>query len=695
MYHCFVHELEVEAEKTTENVRSKPFLETRFGGLAPEIREIVFVNLLATPPPDGGRDFRAEQTRIIDRSPISLSAFVDLKASCLAVLRTCRQIYLEAFPVFYARKFYYLANSQELATFHKFGGYLGVGPRLFRTDTITSLCLKDLVITVPRWTPYLIDRLTSQFHFANREKLEAERTNQLDPKLVLADLNDMKSLRKICLCMRVGQEWEYLYFLFRIRGLERGVIDFVDNFHWIIRSQNVLRHNWSLQYASFPTQFYKKGKYFETLNYHDVRIQGEVLNIDSRASDLVEGDERWVEVEMGSRNYEERLQVEQHAPTVPGQGSGNQHELPAGDGNDPSTEDRSDQGSEDLQGHLDGEGDGAPTENEPDQGSNDLHRQQYGEGNNTHIENEQDPESHDLQGQLVGENADSEKNDQPDQESGSPPNPTDDLPKEESDDLKDPRNTKDRTVPTATESTQPLEVPLDLVNDRITFVQAETYPAQNSAVTLTMEAKDNLEAKPRNKTQSTGGISSGIECEDHRHAQTQTEPLDSEYRNAETQIEPGGLPKDLQQENQMPTAPSQNASTSYQDTVHQPKVRIGQQLSTQRKPQPSKEPQDLTKSQPKKTTSPQKPSNRQVSKQPKTPIASVDISTLKPECQYQAVPSTKIHIHGCVRAAALMLALSLFYLVLYAKLESTLSQLLALFLFILLFFVALWSEESA
>ena len=689
---------------------------------------MVFVNLLATPPPDGGRDFRVEQTRMMDRSPISLSAFVDLKASCLAILQTCRQIYLETFPMFYASKSYYLANSQDFATFHDFGCYWGLGPRSFRADTITSLCLKDLVISQPKWKPYQIDFLTSERHTGNREKLEAERISYLDSKLAIADLYDMKGLRKICLCMRVGQERDYLHFLFRIHGLNRGVIDFVDNFHWTIRSQNVLGHDWSLQYTPFSTQFYRKGKDFEVLSYLDTSIQEEVLNIDSRASDLVEGDERWVEVKIGSRNYEERLPEEQHVPILLGQGSENQHELPAGEGNDHSTEDRSDQGSEDLQGQLDGEGDGAPAENEPDQGSNDLHRQQYGEEDNTHIENEQDPESHDLQGQLVEENADSEKNDQPDQESGSPPNLSDDddrnsqaesdtnkesvtlqgppsqdytgamsenLPKEEFKGLEDPPNTEDRIVPTAIESNQPLEVPFDLVNDRITFVQAEIYPAQNSAVTLTLEAKDNLEAKPRDNTQSTGGVSSGIECEDHRHAQTQTEPLDSENRNAETQIEPGGLPKDLQQGNQMPTAPSQNASTSYQDTVHQPKVRIGQQLSTQRKPKPSKEPQDLTKSQPKKTTSPQKPSNHQVSKQPKTPIASVDISTLKPECQYQAVPSTKIHIHGCVRAAALMLALSLFYVVMYAKLESTLGQLLALFLFILLFFVALWSEESA
>lgn len=728
MYHCFVHRLEEESEKTSKNVHLKPFLETGFGGLAPEIRETLFINLLATPPPFGGRDFRVEQTRMTDRSPISLSTFVDLKASCLAVLQTCRQIYLEAFPIFYARKSYYLANSQEFATFLRFGGYLGVGPRLFRMDTITSLCLKDLIINRPAWTPQQTDAPMSRTLTLIREELQAERTNVLDPKLLIAGLKEMKSLRKICLCMRVGQEWEYLYFLFETRGLERGVIEFVDNFHWTIRSQNVLGHDWSLQYTAFPTRFFKRGKNFEMLSYDDISIQREVLKIDSRASDLVEGDERWVEVDIGSRNYEERLPEEQHAPTVPGQVSENQQGLPGGEGIDASTEDGSDQGSEDLQGQLDGHGDGAPMEDEPGQGSDDLQGQQYGEESDAQTENEHDPESDDLQGQSVGQNNDSENDDQSDQESSSPQNLTDDddrnsqaesdtnqesvtlqgppsqdytgamsesLSKGESEDLEDPPNTEDRTVSTATESTQLLGVSLELVDDRITVVRAQTDPAETSAVALTVENKDDLEAKPKNKTQSTGDVSSGTECEDHRHAQTQKEPLDSEYRNAETQIEPGGLPKDLQRENQMPTALSKNASTSDQDTVRQPKVRIGQQLSAQPKPKPSKEPQDLTKPQPEKPKSPQKPSNYQIPKQPKTHLAMTDTSTLKAERQYQPVPSTTVHIHGCVRAAALMLGLSLFYVVMYAKLENTLGQLLALLLFVLLFFVALWSEESA
>ncbi len=90
-----------DPEMTAEQIQSlydaskpvlRPFLETGFGRLAPEIRAIIFTNLLATPPPCGGRDFRLEQESMVTRAPISLLKFVDLKASCLAALQICRQI---------------------------------------------------------------------------------------------------------------------------------------------------------------------------------------------------------------------------------------------------------------------------------------------------------------------------------------------------------------------------------------------------------------------------------------------------------------------------------------------------------------------------------------------------------------------------------------------------------------------------
>ena len=98
--------------------------------------------------------------------------------------------------------------------------------------------------------------------------------------------------------MRVGQELEYLRFLFRIKGLRHGFVNFVDNSHWTIRSQSILGDEWQLQYAYAGIRDLPMG--FQRL-YDFGHFHREVLDIDSRASDLNEGDERWVEVDIGTR----------------------------------------------------------------------------------------------------------------------------------------------------------------------------------------------------------------------------------------------------------------------------------------------------------------------------------------------------------------------------------------------------------
>ena len=163
------------------------------------------------------------------------------------------------------------------------------GRPLFRADTITSICVKDLVIKMP---------------IGSHKPVEL-----LDPLVPSNLFGNMKSLRKICLCMRVGQELKYLQFLFRIEGLRRGVVNFSDNSHWTIRSQNILGDKWQLQYAyaQFPNLGPRRlGKNFQRV-YRYARFHGEILDIDSRASDLNEGDERWVEVDIGTRDYEGRI----------------------------------------------------------------------------------------------------------------------------------------------------------------------------------------------------------------------------------------------------------------------------------------------------------------------------------------------------------------------------------------------------
>lgn len=701
-----------------------PFVKSGLGGLAPEIRQQIYNNLLAIPPPYAGRDYRARETQILDKSPISLATFVDLRASCLVILQVCRQIYVEAFPTFYAAKSYYLANPRDLARFFKYGGYRGYlkrGPQLCRVDTITSLCLMNLVIHRPRWTPDQIDQLMSRPHHTfDREALETEWINELDPKLILVDLDEMKSLRKICLCMRVGQEWEYLRFLFNISGLTRGVIEFGDNFHWAICSQSLSGGDWNLQYSAFPNGSYRKGKNFEKLDYRDVNIQGEVLNIDSRASDLVGDDDRWVEVDIGSRNYEEMWPDWQHAPgVVPGHGSENEERLPGGEDTDFSTDDGSDHESEDLQEVLDGEEDGTQAEREPDQESDDPQGQPEEGENGTQTDNldEQGQEFRDLQGQpdreYKGAQSDEEPVEEPDEESGYRENLADgdDHNAQAGSDAnrmlgtaQGPPDyqrlliTKDRNASIASQSNQEPESSVELVNDKTTYVQAETDPPRMPAIVPEEGNKDDLEAEPREKTLLTTDLSSRLGYENHRYAPTQTISVDSENCYAEPQTEPGELEKDLQEEMQTATAPTQEGVLPDQGAVHQPEVRDGQRVSAHPQLKPVNEPQGSTISQLEKkmaTKLPQKVLNSPIPEKSKTSLATVDDSTAKTKRQFLLNSHTKLYLYRCVRVAALMFALSFLYVVLYTEWENTLGQLLALMLFILLSFVAMSLEYWA
>ena len=709
----------------------QPFLQTGLGQLAPELRQQIYSNLLATPPPYGGRDFRSNQAPTVGRPPISLTSFVNLKASCLEVLQTCRQIYLEAFPVFYAGKSYYLANSKDLAQFSRFGGYRKIGPRTFRFDTIISLCLKDLVLVRPMWTPEDIDSLMSERHTFVREELEQELNTDLDDELVLVDLREMTSLRKICLCMRVGQEWQYLKFLFRIRGFRRGVIDFVDNFHWSIRRQRLFGEDWNLQYSAF----YMRGKSFERLDYDDVDIQGEMLNIDSRASDLAEGDERWVEVEIGSRDYDDdRMSESQDVlNTAEGQVSTNQQNAV-----DPPTDDESDYESEQLQG---GEERGTQIDDERGHEPDDLQEQPVAEEQHTQPDNNREHQPGDQQRQPDEEDHGARTDLEPDQESGNLQSLEEDnghrfqaasdanhnsetsqgsrnigastrtVPESVSENLQDLIIVKYGNAPTETEPSKELEDSVASLDNSFTYVQTETDIPKIPQLAPEEGKKDVLDAQTEEKTQGTTEISTGTPYENDYDSQTQTEQMEPASCSAENQTEPGKSANRMQMEYQITIVTSQDVTSSNQNVSYQSQAPDEQRVPAPSMLKPSerfqgfaetlpetrmaeKSPEKL-KDSPVHQKSFQAPGNLQTRRSSEMPSAKAE-NYSKSEVKRKLLLGSDMsrRLHGCVRAAALVLALSLIYVFLYAKVENTLGQMLALHLFVLLLVVATWSEND-
>ena len=638
------------ADRISGNLRSKPFRDTRFGRLAPEIRQMIFTNLLASPPAYGGHDFRAATESSSGQSPIQLATFVDLKGSYLAILRTCRQIHFEAFPVFYANKSYYVANAQDLMTMlgHKF--YLQVKPRLFRLDTITSLCLRNIIPDQPKWRPEDIDYLISRHEFYNRESLQAERSTDLDSELLFVNFQEMKSLRKICVCISVGQEREILKFLFNIKGFGRGVIDFKDDFRWSIRSQNVSADDWNLQYAAYSCYFYRMGKNFDLLSVDDLEIQEGVLDIDSRASDLTEGDERWVEIDIGAGMYEETIQYHEEImhhcrpycdrpDSVPSQGSESEQETPVEEaidllpddaldrttghlqelveyhGDDLQSQDEWDEGSQHLQVQRNGQNDDAKTENEPAQGSSYLKWPADGQEQNIQAEFGLTAMSDALNGSSTEytKGASIQKS------------------QEELIDISTLFNIQEVHPPTITWS----EGSVILPDDGGSLGQANMDQINNPAMVVQGRSTFDLQTQPRESTQACTKRSLKSRKKHYGDAHTQIDLVQSKNRHAKGK---GGPKKARKKLFKLPAPPET----------------------------------------------------------PRIPLTTVALgnSSPDPENDKLSLPTTYTKLY--LRAATLILALSLAYVVLSEQFEGMLSEMLTLHLAILLYFAvaAVLSEDS-
>ena len=170
-----------------------------------------------------------------------------------------------------------------------------------RHDTITALCLGGLVTDRTLYTKEKIDQILSdptdyRTVARTRQQLEAQTFKSLDTTACVR-LSRLFSLKTVGLRMRVGQEMEYINFMYGVSAMPRGLVEFVDKSHWLIRTQHP-NDVWKIQYACFTCADYAIDKNTEWISYDRRRIELEVTDIDSRAPGLQEGDERYVEVQI-------------------------------------------------------------------------------------------------------------------------------------------------------------------------------------------------------------------------------------------------------------------------------------------------------------------------------------------------------------------------------------------------------------
>ena len=265
----------------------QPFPKTRLGKLPQKLRTQIYHELVAIPPihtsrRPSTRDLRAGKGDL-DRALTPPTTFVHLQASCFKVLRICRQMYVEAHPIFYSRGSFYTHDMKELV---QLGRHLGIRSfsqsslrkTMVLNSTVTSLCVKNLVSWSEEKGHYLKDTDFGSVY----------------------QLRRWNNLQKLCLCMRAGEELGYLEYLFLLPRMNHSVVEFLNDSHWVLLRQ-CPQEEWQIQYACFETNVlgYRRGKGNVELSLEDIEVQRRILKVHSSATELNQGDERYVEVDIG------------------------------------------------------------------------------------------------------------------------------------------------------------------------------------------------------------------------------------------------------------------------------------------------------------------------------------------------------------------------------------------------------------
>ena len=219
----------------------KPFLETAFGKLPPEIRADIFKDVLTVgsiSPLKDGISVPMSKTKqdYSDRtSETKVSIGPARSASCFALLQTCRQIYHESSHLFYSINTIYLSDPQAMLSFLRH-----LGPA--RCDELRFLHLEDVLVPTPVFSQEYIDQLRSQrvYPEGTLAMLATRREDRIHPdvKKAVQLLNKRGNMRKIYLDMRPSQTVQYINLCTQIPGCQYHEIAFQSPTRWSMTPSN-------------------------------------------------------------------------------------------------------------------------------------------------------------------------------------------------------------------------------------------------------------------------------------------------------------------------------------------------------------------------------------------------------------------------------------------------------------------------
>ena len=186
----------------------KPFLDTFIGTLPLEVREMIYEEVLTIEATavKGGLSVMMTKTPMVPRRGRNRGR---PSPSRLALLQTCRQIFVESFPFFYAKNTLRFQNPRLFYEFLE-----RVGPTRLRR--IKSLYLQNLVIEIPFYTKSELDEYCTAAGHSERVRriMENMRSHMIDPDMTHAArlMSSCTALRNIYL--DIHPEGGFFYLLF-------------------------------------------------------------------------------------------------------------------------------------------------------------------------------------------------------------------------------------------------------------------------------------------------------------------------------------------------------------------------------------------------------------------------------------------------------------------------------------------------
>ena len=215
-----------ERQRTLEHGITIPVLE-----LPAELRLIIYAYALTSHSPITPRLKGAQKAESKEAQTDAAGSSAQANASSLALLQTCRLVNREARPVYYASNTFRFTSAKDLALFlHR------NGPDLLKE--LRKLHIEGLSTFKPTYTTEVLNSYRRGGMSRSTCKiLAAKRTAVLsdDADIAALMLRRCERLHRLHLVMGSREEMNHYFWLMRITGYGKVIMDFVNDDHWAFR----------------------------------------------------------------------------------------------------------------------------------------------------------------------------------------------------------------------------------------------------------------------------------------------------------------------------------------------------------------------------------------------------------------------------------------------------------------------------